>query len=53
MIRCVIFFGNRVHTADEQFDEWSEQHPDVAVWDAQYQQTSSNEHSICVFYEED
>lgn len=49
-LKCIIFFGNVVNTADDQFNEWSEKHPDADVRSTHYQQTSSNEHSICVFY---
>ena len=50
MTKCIIFFGNVVHTADDQFNEWSAAHPNMDILEVQYQQTSSNEHSICVFY---
>lgn len=53
-MKCKIFFcsGNVCDKhADEKFNEWIKEHPQITITNVQYQQ-NGNGHSIAVFYKE-
>lgn len=51
--RSKIFFGNaRGPTADDLFNNWLEEHPDILIREFRYQQARYGDHSIAILYEE-
>ncbi len=53
MLKTKIFFGGFCRDrADDQFNKWSEENPDVRVVNVSYQHVRGGEHSILVVYTE-
>lgn len=53
MYKAKIFIGmNIAGKADEKFNSWIENHPDIYILQFEYQQTAHGEHSICILYKE-
>ena len=55
--RFKIFFGNgggsfSYDGADSKANEWLENHPDISLVGAFYQQARMGDHSICIMYKE-
>lgn len=44
-------FGCNNISADERFDEWSQEHPNVSIIGFEYQQDISGDNSICILKE--
>lgn len=54
-VKSKIFFGTKTAiSADEQFNTWIAENPDVKIIEFKYQHTTSNwHHSICILYKPD
>ena len=51
--RSKIFFGNANGTrADDLFNDWIKEHPDILIQEFRYQQARYGDHSIAILYEE-
>jgi hypothetical protein len=51
-----IFFGTSSNcfydNADEQFNKWIEEHPNIEILKFKYEQARYGDHSICILYQE-
>lgn len=55
MIKCKLFngsFGLNSITADEKFNQWMHEHPNIDILEFKYFQARYGDHSICILYKE-
>lgn len=50
---CFHGLGTVVKSADEEFNEWSKEHPDIEIIKFVYKHTRYGDHSIAILYKED
>lgn len=52
MYKAKTFFGTSRCKADDDFNEWSKDNPDIEILNFKYQQARCGDHSICILYKE-
>ena len=53
MYKTKIFLGNGLHKADDEFNSWSTNNPNIKILNFEYRQQRRNfDHSICILYKE-
>lgn len=55
MYQCIIFSSSfsSEETADDMFNEWIKEHPNIEIINFRYQQSRYGDHSICILYKEE
>lgn len=52
MYKAKLFFGTAGGRADDKFNEWIEDNPDIEILNFKYHQARYGDHSICILYKE-
>lgn len=52
MYKTKIFFGVSSNKADDKFNEWAEDNPNIEILKFKYYQARYGDHSICILYKE-
>lgn len=52
MLKTKVFLGTVNHQADERFNYWIVDHPNISILSFEYKMTRFGDHAICILYEE-